>query len=237
MVLSLGFPCSPVLYTMQPQIYAMGLPTIPQVHIKIYTSADLQADPHLNNSIVDVVNAAFTRHASFNSKLRFEYPEKLVEQIGTDGLCAVAYSGDSQDSSSATMLGTASLRHWHPTPGGVVDDALREDRPAADLKLVEAGLSYELKAIATVDGPESRGKGLAGVMTQTLLEYVQEKRHQGRDVLLWLQLSEEQNGDYWRRRGYEQVGPVEVMPKGTWGATHDFEFLTMVKRMQAGAEI
>lgn len=202
----------------------MGLPTMSQIDIRIYTSAELRAEPRLNASIVDVINAAFGKHEKWNGKLRFEAADELPAQIGGDGLCAVARSGDS-------MLGTACLKRWRPDAGGVVDQALQE-RPS-DVKLADAGLSYEVKAVTTVDGPESRGKGLAGVMIQALLEHVWKNRHPGKEMLLWLQLSEELNGAYWRRRGYEQIGPVEVKPKGTWGSSHDFEFLTMVKRVPA----
>lgn len=200
----------------------MSSSTNTQISIAVYTVADLQADPQFNESLVRTINIAFDRHKAFNGKPRFENAAELPQQIGPDGLCAVASAGDS-------LLGTASFRCWRPS--GVVNQALQQ-RPL-DLKLADAGLSYEVKAIATVDGPISRGKGLASAMIQTLLKKMQD-RHPGQDLLLWLQLSEEQNGEYWRRRGYEQVGPVEIMCKGTWGSSHDFEFVTMVKRIPAG---
>lgn len=206
----------------------MGVPGSSRIDIAIYTSAELRADAQLNASIVNVINVAFSRHADFNGKLRFEDADELPQQIGVDGLCAVARSGDA-------ILGTASFKRWRPVAGGAVDEALREH--PEDLKLADAGLSYEVKAVATVDSPESRGRGLAGVMIQALLEQVQRERHPRKDILLWLQLSEEQNGAYWRRRGYEQIGPLEVLPKGTWGSTHDFEFLTMVKRMPSATVV
>lgn len=191
------------------------------INIIIYTKSDLQANTTLNNTIVDVINACFRKHVAFRGKLRFEDPSELADELGSEGLCAVAYLQDD-------ILGSASIRQWRPAAGGVVDKALHEQ--PSDLKLAQAGLSYEAKAIVTVDSPLSRGKGLAGTMIQALVEKVQQ-RHPGEELLLWLQLGEEQNGPYWRRRGYERVGPVEIKPKGTWGSTHDFEFCTMVRRI------
>jgi GNAT superfamily N-acetyltransferase len=196
-------------------------PTDNSIDIIVYTQSDLQANPTLNSCVVDVINKAFQKHASFRSKPRFEHASELPTQLGTDGLCAVARLQD-------RLLGSASLCTWRPTAGGVVDEAFRER--TADLELADAGLSYEAKAIGTVDEPLARGKGIAGIMMQALLEQVQ-ARHPGEDLLLWIQLSEEHNGAYWRRRGYEQVGPVEIKPKGTWGSPKPFEFCTMVKRI------
>ena len=200
------------------------VPVFGHIPITIYTAAELEADPELNRTLVNIINGAFASHKNFKSdKPRFEHENELCQTIGNDGICAVARS-------AGTIVGSAGLRTWRPQAGGVVDDAFRT-RPE-DLKLADNGLSYELKAISTVNAPEWRGKGLAGVLTQALVRKVQEDRHPGKDILLWVQLSEAQNGAYWRRRGYEQVGPVEIMPKGTWGSYHDFEFLTMVKRIK-----
>jgi hypothetical protein len=199
-------------------------PSAPEdLPIVFYSPQKLRTDLELSNRIADLINACWTKHKGFQNKPRFENTVELWEMLGEDGICAVAIAGKE-------MVGSASLRSWRPD--GVVDDALRRERPR-DAELVDRGLTYEVKAIVTLDSPMSRGRGLSGVMIQGLLSQVQ-KRHRGEDVLFWLQIAEEQNGPYWRRRGgYEQVGPVEIKPKGTWGALRDFEFLTMVQRMPA----
>ncbi|ETN40597.1 uncharacterized protein HMPREF1541_04874 [Cyphellophora europaea CBS 101466] len=196
------------------------------IQITIHTSASLDSNPKLLHSLVSAINTAFARHSAWNGTPRFHTPSELPTELGPDsGLCAIAHSGP-------TILGSASLRQWRPQANGAVDAALRS--MPQDLKLADAGQSYEVKAVITVDTPRARGKGLAGLMIQALLEKVQRERHGGKEVLLWIQLAEEQNGEYWRRRGgFERVGPVEMMPKGTWGCTHEFEFLTMVRRVPA----
>jgi hypothetical protein len=202
---------------------SLRAPAPEDLPILFYSLRELSADPELSTKIADLINACWTKHKGFQNKPRFANTAELWEMLGEDGICAVAMSG-------TEMVGSASLRSWRPD--GVVDEALRRERPL-DAELVDQGLSYEVKAVVTLDSPISRGRGLSGFMIQALLSQVQ-RRHHGEEILFWLQIAEEQNGSYWRRRGgYEQVGPVEIKPQGTWGALKDFEFLTMVQRMPA----
>ena len=190
----------------------------------IYTATDLQASQSLLHEIVRAINLAFTKETALKcTEPRFISDDQLLSTLGPDGLCAVARS-------NTGIMASASVVPWQPSSGGVVDWALRDSRPS-DAALVDRGLSYELKAVITANTPESRGKGLVDLCTNALVSRLKQRHDDPDALLLWIQLAETENGAYWHRRGYEQVGPVEMKPKGTWGSENDFRFATSVKRI------
>lgn len=130
-------------------------PTTPTAQVKItfHTAKDLEADPRLNRQLIDVINVAYSSYETFRSdKLRFTEQNGLWDTIGADGICAVAWVKNA-------IGGTASLIPWRPQRGGMVDEALRTERPG-DYVLAEEGLSYEIKAISTA--PEAKAARAGG---------------------------------------------------------------------------
>ncbi|KAM3069232.1 hypothetical protein ACMFMG_010747 [Clarireedia jacksonii] len=193
--------------------------------ISIYTGEELNASPKVLHDVVHAINLAFSKHQSTGfDPPRFANTDELLEMLGSEGLCAVIRF-------NVTILASASIIPWSPHPDSVVAQTLSEQRPKDSL-LISRGLSYEIKTAITADTPEARGKGLVGACIQ---ELVARLRGSGDDeMLLWVQTVEDQNGPYWRRRGYELVGPVEIKEKGMWGSTKEFRFATLVKRVSAG---
>lgn len=191
---------------------------------KVYTATELMASRDDLNDIINLVNLAYMRndHIGFSGP-RFRGNDEFLAMLGADGLCSVICSEE-------TVLATSSLLPWRPQEDGVVIEALQEHRPN-DHSLVQKGLSYELKAVATADTPESRGRGLVETCINELALTLSIRHRGDSTLLLWVQILEDQNGGYWRRRGYEQVGPIETKPKGTWGSIKDFQFTTLVKRI------
>ena len=47
-------------------------------------------------------------------------------------------------------------------------------------------------------------------------------------VNLWIRVVEQLNGEWWRRRGFEQIDFVDC-PKGMWHAKDEFRLLMMRK--------
>jgi len=45
----------------------------------------------------------------------------------------------------------------------------------------------------------------------------------------WMAAVDECTGDYWRRKGYTQIGEVYSKPKGTWNSLVDFHVIKLVK--------
>jgi hypothetical protein len=193
------------------------------LRVTIYTSAELRALPDLLHDAFLTINAAFDKHAiaSIDSP-RFTQSNEIIEMLGTEGLCAFVHS-------ESDIVASASVVPWQPEAGGTIEAALRS-RPD-DAVLVDKRLSYEINAAMTADTPESRGRGLVSVCIEALVARVFTVRSGESELLLWVHLAEIQNGAYWRRRGYEQIGPTEMKPKGTWGSEIDFELSTLVKRV------
>lgn len=190
----------------------------------VYTAVELKESPNILQDVLRVINLAFTERESLGFKgPRFANHDQLLKMLGPAGLCAVVRS-------QHIILAACSVIPWRPHEDGVVNKAMKETRPN-NFVLVEKGLSYEVKAVATANAPESRGRGLVGMCVRELVSRLF-VRHPGEStLLLWIQLAEDQSGPYWRKRGYEQVGHTEMMPKGTWESTRDFQFSTLVKRV------
>jgi GNAT superfamily N-acetyltransferase len=200
--------------------------------IKAYTAAELAASPSVLNDTLNVINIAFIereRESKGFEGPRFPTTDDFLDTLGPTGLCAVASSLDS-------ILAAASLVPWQPTAYGAVSQALRDTRPD-DFALLGKGVSYEVKAVATALSPEARGKGLPASCISKLADVVFARQHpEETTLLLWVLVAEDTMGAYWRRNGYEQVGPTEVMPKGMWESTRDFRFSTLVKRVHKSGE-
>ena len=187
----------------------------------IYTVSELADNPQVLREVVSVINSAFrAKDETFSSKLRFPQDEDLVQQSGKDALCSVIRAGDK-------VVATASIQRWREPKGSAADAKLKDERPD-DYALVEAGQSYEVKAVATMVNSAFRQKGLAVRCIAKLEEEILQRT--GGEFILWIHTAEYQNGPYWRRRGFENV-LTETKPVGYWGAHEPFEFVTGVKRV------
>lgn len=203
----------------------------PDYEVVIYTASDLRAAPVELGAVVAAINLAFARHetAGFHGP-RFAADADLLTMLGTHGICAVLRPSPSSGLGQDVVRATGSAIPWRPQRGGEVEDALKAERPD-EFRLVKRNLSYEVKAVVTTASPDTRGKGLAGLCVDALVQHLAAQHPGESELVLWIQLAENQNGPYWRRRGYEQVGGVEVKPKGMWGSERDFEFATLVKKV------
>lgn len=187
----------------------------------IYTVSELADNPQVLHEVVSVINSAFkAKDETFGSGLRFPKDEDLVQQSGKDALCSVIRAGEK-------VVATASIQRWREPKGSAADAKLKDHRPD-DYALVEAGRSYEVKAVATMVNPAFRQKGLAVRSVAKLEEEILQRT--GGEFMLWIHTAEHQNGPYWRRRGFENV-LIETKPIGYWGAYQPFEFVTGVKRV------
>jgi hypothetical protein len=199
--------------------------------ITIRPLSDLASDPDLLHNLVSIINKAFRapRSAFQSSRVRFEYDEEIIEQIGSDALCAImALDG--------RIIASACLKQCRPPREGIIEAALKQERPDDYELTYEVGLSWEVKAVVTVDEPLTRSMGLASRCVDALLDQVMTKYplSKSKGLLLWVHVIEIQAGAYWRRRGYEPVGPSELKKKGTFGSFADFWYTTLCKRMQPG---
>jgi len=89
---------------------------------------------------------------------------------------------------------------------------------------------------ATANAPQYRKRGLVdkclAAINRELLTRVRKREGEdgvARRVLSWIRAADEANGDYWRKKGYVQVGGISVIPKGVWSHDRDFHVVTMFK--------
>jgi GNAT superfamily N-acetyltransferase len=191
--------------------------------VTIYTVGEIADSPKLLHQVVSLINFEYARKdLEFCAGLRFPRQADFLEQFGREALCAVIGVGE-------RVVATATAGKWREIEGSSADQSFKRQRPK-DIALVDAGQSYEVKGVATMEHPVTRGKGLA-IRCISALEDAILASNGGSDVLLWLHTAEFQNGPYWQRRGFETVY-TEEKPKGYWDAFEPFTFLTMVKRVK-----
>ena len=187
----------------------------------VYTMSELAENPHILHDVVSVINGAYlVKDEKFGSGLRFPRDQDLIEQFGEDALCSVIRAGNK-------IIATASIQKWREPEGSIADISFKRLKPD-DYHLMETGRSYEVKAVATLEGSVYRQKGFAPRCMAKLEELLLARV--GGDFLLWIHTAEYQNGPYWRRRGFENI-LVETKPIGYWGAYKPFDFVTGVKRV------
>ena len=189
--------------------------------ITIYSTSHLRNNTALMTSLTHLINEAYAKHTAWNSVPRISDTNRFLDQLGSDGFCAIMTDGH-------RLICTASYAHWRPAAGSVPDLALQQDVDL--LTLIDQGLSWQVKAVDGRADPLYAGKGLAGQCIAALQQEAQ-RANGGKGFAEWIDLSEEQNGAYWRRSGFVAVGESELMPRGTWGSEKDFWYTTMVRRI------
>ncbi|KAF2453385.1 hypothetical protein BDY21DRAFT_356546 [Lineolata rhizophorae] len=181
--------------------------------IAVYTPTELASQPALVHAVVELVNNAYFGHGDFEEEARFKRDQALIDNIRENGLCAVVVDENANDGDAPKVIASVSANVWKEAEG-------------------EPSLNYELSAVATLNSPPYRKRGLVDRCTLALQSALLERLRpsQRPDFRLWLIAVEHLNGAYWRRRGYKHVR-TRVMPVGTWGARREFELATLVKRV------
>ena len=91
-------------------------------NLQLLTMHDLSQRPDLLHDLVAFINLAYARPDKSETLPRFSHPQTLLDENGSDGLCAIIIS-------QSTIIATASFRKWRPEPCGQVDELFKVNTP------------------------------------------------------------------------------------------------------------
>ncbi|OCK82376.1 hypothetical protein K432DRAFT_380490 [Lepidopterella palustris CBS 459.81] len=221
----------------------------PELQQQLYTAAQLQANPTLITSIVELLNAAFS-HSRLDDPetwaaeaLRFPHPERFIDMLGDEGICAVILAKEEGDEGTwSRVVATASATPWRgPRENLKPHDLKRRHLKDAQFQWRE---DWELKTVASVPpaiAPGYRNMGLASrcckMVEDVLIGRANGIREQGKGearLRLWILMEEERNGPYWRRRGFVTV-ERRMSVVGEWGCKKPFVIGCMVREVDLGS--
>ncbi|KAK7190361.1 uncharacterized protein CC84DRAFT_1167530 [Paraphaeosphaeria sporulosa] len=193
-------------------------PPIVQTHL--HRASDILKDNALAHTLTTFINEGYATSSLYPSTrwdhqpVRFHTPTDIHDMLGTDGMIAAIYH-ISREGGQTEPVAVASISRWHGDMDGV--GAQDED-------------GWEIKAVTTKSG---WGKmGLVGRCIETITQdlIAQEQSHGEEKVKLWLHAVEEVNGDYWRRRGWNDVRGFN-RPEGYWGSKFGFRLSVLLKEV------
>lgn len=217
-------------------------------HIKVYPSSHLPNQPWIS-SLTHMVNASYrvtTKIKFATTKTRLSTDSTLSEELGVDGLTAVALVGDGKDQ-KIEVIGTASMKKWK-------DDGLwtPTTKDGHDVNLNEVGDAinggidqtlhqhacpgdYELAVVALLPDPRYRGKGIAGHLARACEhELLRQHGVDGKDgsapVRIMIRATKEDIGAYWLKQGFTVVGSRRC-PKGHWDSLEEFTIWAMMREL------
>jgi hypothetical protein len=226
---------------------------------KLFTPAQLQADPCLTDAIIKLTNDAFQRPRRAEpgkwdlEEPRFETHQRFFDMIGSEGIFAALFDQDEKGSSSEKkainveknaneICAKENDEEWRWTGERVVATAGAVPWVGGwtgEGRGLESG--WEIRAISVDGGEKYLRKGLAlGLLTFLETHLVRQARiakangangKHGEILTLWIQAAECLNGMYWRKRGYREVRR-STQGKGVWGCQTSFEIVVLKKDIE-----
>ncbi|KAL6248378.1 hypothetical protein RBB50_004633 [Rhinocladiella similis] len=182
-----------------------------QLFLRVLTASELQNDDVLVPAL-ELINASYKEREAEGLLDRYSSPEVFLQDIGTDGLCAIV-----QDREKNNLPGAVAVaKQWK----GQRDQSMsRTD-----------GRDWEIGPAASRNLPQYRQKGLIERCLQSLSVRLLDQAGDG-TVRLWVMVVEELYSTYWARRGFEQYGSSYVVPVGEWHRDRSYTLIDMKKEI------
>ena len=163
--------------------------------------------------------------------------------IGNEGLVAVIFDDGPKTDKSEKSLSpgiTESVTTEHRSSKTLVAVAAAVPWHGGFLEGSKAEGGWEIKAVAVHSDTRYLHRGLAtqlyDSLTQRLIKHemtrlvkmTEQEIPSSGCVTLWIQAAESINGDYWRKRGYQEV-QKKTYGVGVWGCLSSFEMVILRK--------
>lgn len=185
--------------------------------LRVFSHCELLLNPALTQSLADFINEGF-KFATEEDRKKYDFSEErlqdaneLLDVLGDDGLLAVSYKGN-------LPIACAGVSRWK---GDLEGGSVGKNERGWEIKTVTVRREYMKQGLA--------GKCI-NALQEKLLKQSKELSENGA-LHLWIQTAEDVNGDYWRRRGWNDVRAYEE-PVGFWGSYLGFRLLILVKEIR-----
>jgi hypothetical protein len=144
---------------------------------------------------------------------RFKTAQALYDALGLQGLVAVVFTGKDEAEPVACACTSPWKGDLYPTELNVMDSGAPQE------------VGWEFKGVVTKSGWNKMG--LVGRCIDVLTKEIARRQNEA-SIRLWIHTVEEVNGEYWRRRGFEEVRRHQ-MPAGHWYSRSGFQLVVMFK--------
>ncbi|KAF1848815.1 uncharacterized protein K460DRAFT_404082 [Cucurbitaria berberidis CBS 394.84] len=216
----------------------------------LFTPSELRADAIITASITRLVNDAFLRSHKHDpvkwdcTDLRFATLESYYQMLGEKSVVALIFDDDTtpEEGKQGLERNRSVDGKWAgkkvvacatavPWKGGWTKEGAETER------------GWEMKAVCVDGSAKYARRGLAVQLLQFLEQRLinieqsklgfqkrvgeNEERAQG-NLNLWILAAECLNGDYWRKRGYQEVRR-STQGAGVWGCQTSFEIVVLRK--------
>jgi hypothetical protein len=185
-----------------------------ELSLRILTAEELKVEQTLCIPLVSMINEAYSKREGEGLLSRFSDPDAIWKELGNNGLCVILQDPEHGD----IPVAVAGAKRWKK--GGCGEGG------GEDLR------EWEISPVATRINPSYRKKGLVDRCLAVLYSALLERVEEGQKLKLWVQVVENYYGDYWRRKGYNQVGPEWIIAKGVWHKDYGFTLIDMCKNIQ-----
>ena len=184
--------------------------------LRLFTAKELENEKTLVISLMDMVNDAYALQELEGSISRFKDSDEIWKDLGDDGLCAVVQDPDNGD----LPVAMACAKRWTKCGGTACEP--------------EATGDWEIGPAASRNDPRYRKKGLVDRCLNVLYDALLD-RSGAKTLTLWMKVVENLVADFWRKKGFAQVGPRWIIPRGEWHRDQEFILIDMCKVVSRSA--
>lgn len=186
------------------------------LQLRVLSAQDLKIDEVLAPTCL-LINQSYNERESEGLLDRYSSPAEFLNDLGTDGLCAIII-----DSGKGNVpVAVAVAKRWKERQKDSATASSSNDDDVQD---------WEIGPAASYNRPEYRRKGLMDRCLQSLEARLLSQSQKG-SVRLWVKTVEDMYAGYWGRKGFEQCGASYVIPVGEWHRDRSYTLVDMVKEI------
>lgn len=176
---------------------------------RILDGQRLRHETVLLDPLTDMINRAYLEIDADGAFPRLPDRDAIWKEFGHVGVCVIVQDRDRGD----LPVAITGAKAWKPDVGVGQAATWRE---------------WEIGPVATRDEPSYRRRGLIDRCLALLYEALL-GISSGTEIRVWMKVEEGVRVDYWRKKGFAQVGSRWLIPVGEWHAELGFAGIDMCK--------
>lgn len=183
-----------------------------KLSLQSLSAKELQNEHRLLEPLLNMINEAYSERDQEGSVSRYPTSEAIWKDLGDEGRCVIIRDPENGN----IPVAIAGAKPWKTR--GIEANGRVSVR------------DWEITPVASRTDPRYRKKGLVdrclGVLYSDLLDNAEQQ-----ELTVWVKVVEKFFGDYWKKKGFVQVGTKWVIPRGEWHRDHEFILIDMCKKV------